>query len=181
MSEKIPVDSKVKEEINKEGFEDNAAVIIGKKENMAQKLETLEKEGHAENLGTYIRMHKEIAVPAEKVNERMQEFIKTNNMNAGDGFLVRESADFFSLRYVDKENNIARVSINISKVAELRRKGEEGIYDAEFYEPVIDELKKLGFSLDNEQKRRILQASILEYKGKLEQEERERKSSEFDF
>lgn len=63
MSENI--DSEIKKQINEEGFEENAAVLIGKKEDMPQMKERLETEGRTETLAAYIRLHKEIAVPKE--------------------------------------------------------------------------------------------------------------------
>ena len=116
MSEKIPIDQDAKKEINKEGFEDNAAVIIGKKEEMAQKLETLEKEGYAEDLATYIRMHKEIAVPAKELNKKEIESIENKHLRTGDGFLGLAYRDNhhdgeFVLHYLDKENNIAELKL----------------------------------------------------------------------
>ncbi len=67
------VEPEIKKEINEEGFDENAAVLIGKKEEMPQLLEKLEKEGRAENLATFIKMHKEIALPKEEISSGLKE------------------------------------------------------------------------------------------------------------
>ena len=63
------VDPKVKKEINDEGFEGNAAVLIGKKEDMPNLENKLESEGKAVDLATYIKLNKIVAVSAEEMEK----------------------------------------------------------------------------------------------------------------
>jgi len=175
--EKFEIDPKIKEEINKEGWENNAAVLVGKKEEMPQLLEKLEKEGRAANLGTYIKMHKEIALPKEEITPRLKEKIKSG--------LVFYRGDV--LMYVDKDGNIANVEIRSEKISSLRR--GMGIQ-----EQVEKELKELGFFKPGESRGgegitvmegdEILNGigeEIGNYKKKIEEQIREKKGEEFDF
>lgn len=179
---KMGIDPKIKEEINKEGWEktddrDEQAILIGKKEEMSQLLEKLEAEGKTADLGTYIKLHKEIVLPKEEITPRLKEKIKSG--------LVFYRGDV--LMYVDKDGNIANVEIRSEKISSLRR--GMGIQ-----EQVEKELKELGFFKPGEGKGgegitvmegdEILNAigkEIGNYKKKIEEQIREKKGEEFDF
>jgi hypothetical protein len=132
------VDPEIKKEIIEEGFEDNTfAVLIGKEEEMPQLLEKLEKEGRAENLGSYIKMHKEIALPKEEINLELKKVI-----NVGLAWF-RGIIGKANLRFVDKEGNIAEVRIITEKIASLK----ESVTKGNYFEDVEKELTELGFDL----------------------------------
>jgi len=173
--EQMGIDPKIKKEINEEGFEENAAVLIGKKEEMPQLLERLENEGRAENLGTYIKMHKEIMLPKEEMSQELREKIKSGSVLFYEGSVIR---------YVDKDGNIARVEIDEKKISSIT--GVRGIQ-----EQVKDELEKFGFLLPGKtesmsilETEKILAKTtkeIQKYRGKIEKQIREKKAEEFDF
>lgn len=93
------INPEIKKQINKEGFEENVAVLIGKKEEMPQLQELLETEGRAADLGSYIKMHKEIALPKEYVGvegiEKSTWIFKVINYKIRD----REERALITLRY----------------------------------------------------------------------------------
>jgi hypothetical protein len=151
---------KDKEEINKEGWEGNAAVLIGKKEELEVLRERLEKEGRTADLGTYIRLYKEILLSQDD-----PEMAELKDVTEGAEGLVFEkylvSPDGSSIRYVDREGNVASVSIDARKIAAYRklteemehldragRRGSSERYDLEkkLDRALRSELGRLGFS-----------------------------------
>ncbi len=168
--EKIAVDPQIKKEINEEGFEENAAVLVGKKEEMPQMLERLEKEGMAENLATYIKMHKELALPNREINESL---LKEMEQNRGLCWLERD--DF--LYYIDSDLNIARVKIDALKISSIKSVAIEGEsinwnkYRSQLNKE-YDELKKLGFKFVSFMDRFpiSIQLCILDYNKKIDKE-----------
>ncbi len=179
--EKIAVDPQIKKEINEEGFEENAAVLVGKKEEMPQMLERLEKEGMAENLATYIKMHKELALPNREINESL---LKEMEQNRGLCWLERD--DF--LYYIDSDLNIARVKIDALKISSIKSVAIEGEsinwnkYRSQLNKE-YDELKKLGFKFVSFMDRFpiSIQLCIRDYNKKIDKELEERTDQEFDF
>ncbi len=145
-----------KEALNREGWEENAAVVIGKKEELEVLRERLEKEGRAADLGTYIRMHKQVILSGDD-----PEMEKLSDKVEGAKGLVFESylhsRDNSEIRYVDKDGNIVRVDIDLSKIAAYHKLAvAEGWKDfnserryqleKQLEDVVIRDLKKLGFS-----------------------------------
>ena len=181
--EKIAIDPQIKKEINEEGFEyggrddEEAAVLIGKKEDMPQMLERLEKEGMAEDLGSYIKMHKEIALPNTEITEEIKEkvfeqkgLIWQRNLGNNKDFNAYNNTEY---KYIDKDGNIANVRIDPEKINDFKEeagnvfiresnKRKDGYYKNSFNGKVIDlinlkylingELKKMGFNIIDDTK-----------------------------
>ena len=181
--ERIGIDPKIKKEINEEGWEktddrDEQALLVGKPEEMPQLLERLENEGRTENLGTYIKMHKEIVLPKEEMSQELRERIKS-----GLRGLFFYTGNI--LTYIDKDGNIADVEIDSEKISSMRN-SVRGIQ-----EQVKDELESLGFfqagksmsvtQMDSNEILRKISQELGKYKRKIEKEIQERKKEEFDF
>ncbi len=190
--------SKIKKQIHEEGFEENAAVLIGKKEEMPELLEKLEKEGRAENLGSYIKMHKEISLPFDEISdENLKKELKENKSNFVLMFTVKSKGE---LLYIDKNSNIARVNLDIDKIADIDKKNKnEKLTGPLITEKIVrNELTKIGFSdsllynevKENQEKEKQklnleiwgkVKKEIAAHKKRLEEKELERKKEEFDF
>ena len=162
------------EKLNQEGWEDNAAIRVGKKEVMPQMVQQLETEGKTENLETYIKMNKKIVVPRGELNDitfpggsaAKEEWLKQEKgsyaLMAGNTY---QSCTIF---FLDKELNLAKVSIlptegKINSLTKYLNSVGAG-YDIGFF--VRDELEKMGFGkgtinpgiaiqLENAMKRKI--------------------------
>ncbi|MBI2459295.1 MAG: hypothetical protein HYV53_01945 [Parcubacteria group bacterium] len=176
------IDPNLKEKINQEGFEENAAVLIGNKEEMPQMQERLEQEGRAENLGSYIRMHKSITVPKEKIDKH-----SINESHKGQSTIYWKFDNITLFYFIDKEGNIAEVIIDPTKISSMaravfKRKDGSNIIDVPTYRKQLEtELKELGFKeLDGEAHKAMLFAIQEEYENKMKQQ-KERKENEFDF
>ena len=172
------VEPEIKKEIMEEGFgEEGAAVLIGKKEEMPQLLEKLEKEGRAENLGSYIKMHKEIALPKEEIDEKLKE-----KLQLGLRFVVGD-LDEICLLFVDKDKNVARVKIMPKKIASFKNKRvalelEEELEDFGFLEP--GKIEGIGL-LEGSKILGEIDKETQSYQRKIEKQIREKKAEEFDF
>lgn len=174
--EKIAVDPQIKKEINEEGFDEGAAVIVGKKEEMPQMLERLEKEGMAENLGAYIKMHKEIALPNTEMTEEIKEKVLEQK-----GLIWRET--FFDdwilpYQYIDKDGNIAAVILDSKKINDFQKRG--GVFESF----IKEELIKLGFNIDysdNDLLIREVGQAVINYRDKIKNDLKDKKKEEFDF
>ncbi|MDP2946559.1 MAG: hypothetical protein Q8N88_00450 [Nanoarchaeota archaeon] len=199
------IDPKLKEEINKEGWEGDkeggAAVFVGTKEEMEKAREIMEKEGRTEDLASYIRLHKEIALPYnEIVDEELKKAMVANKGHYASwpgyyssGFKNEEVEH--KLEYIDLEGNIARVNIktneiaDIEKIVEQRRKVRTFSLGYEVLQALISEkLSSLGFLLGAKLDENIdlwdsqkFRKAKEDYKKKLEQEVKEKKKHEFDF
>lgn len=118
----------------------------------------------AENARDYIREHKEIMVPAAFVTANVKESLQKGNFI----FLNENNQD--TLYYIDKDTNIIKVEMRLSKIASVR--GNANL--------LVDELPNYGFhqvtlrafgpALDN----------IAEYKKVSEQVKKEVASRDFD-
>lgn len=170
--EKQGFDPEIKKAINKEGFDENAAILIGTKEEMPQLEEKLEKEGMAENLGTYIKMHKEIVLPAERLNKYVE--------NGGRKFNKGEWwwADTLTFRYVDKNGNIAEVKIDPLKVSSIKDLRAESLYNK-----IVEELSELFFNYTTGQTTEIrdIEIEVNLCRADIAKELKEKKKEEFDF
>ncbi len=207
---KMGVDPKIKEEINKEGWEktddrDEQAVLIGKKEEMPQLLEKLETEGKTADLGSYIKLHKEIALPYDEITDEKlrQEIVEKK----GDFDIINierqkdmlEAPFLCHSKYIDKDGNMARVNIRLDKVADLKYLNE-GFESFQIAKEIRKELEKLGFIWRYKEFEGARQGSKEfeafkdykamwneiaraeeDYKKKLEQEAKEREKEKFDF
>lgn len=183
------VDPTLKEEINKEGWEDypgyakveggdenpGAAVFVGKKEEVEKAREIMETEGKAENVDAYIRMHKVVKVrdymiPAE---------IELGIIHPGKAWLQRNYGDKPDrLIFIDEDSNIAEVEISIHDIASLKES---------FGSNLEGKLEDLGFDVeqvsspeDSKEYFWVLQ-EIKKQQEKLNKEAQERKKGNFNF
>jgi len=144
------IDDKLKDEINSEGFdcEDETsgnALLIGTKEEMPQLRERLYSNGHALDLGSYIKMHKKIVLPYEEAASEINGYA-----DRGKGFIWNKDYRG-TLNYVDKNRNIAEIKIDFEKIASFRDIAKEkDTKDPMFWgrflpDSFIEEIKSLGF------------------------------------
>lgn len=207
MDEQMPmdIDPKIKKEINEEGFEENAAVLIGKEEEMPRLREKLESEGKAADLGTYIKMHKEIKLPKEEIAPALLDNVIKNKgllwfvAEKGGGeeyFYLPESIVY---NFIDKDGNIASFNLDPKMLAptrEIIEKGRKGNYHKrennikdEFYNFINEQTKELGFEKyspyrhgeDRTDLIREINDQILDYKKTLEMKLEQAKKEKFDF
>jgi len=191
--EKEFVDPKIKKEINEDGFEGSAAVFIGKKEEIPQLMERLEKEGMADDLGTYIRMHKEIKLPKEEIPP---EFLNTLINNKGSLWYVSEKMggekykylpESIIYNYVDNDGNIASFNLDTIKLTPTRKiiENKTEKQGNEMYMTIKNLLEESGFSImkqiDDAKFIGDINEQILNYQKRLEEEAEKKKKEEFDF
>jgi len=172
------IDPKLKKEINEEGWEGGkeggAAVFVGTKEETEKAREIMETEGVTENLESYIRLHKEIALSKEELEKYLQARHYTDIVShPGCSELIKNT-----LLFIDKEGSVARVNIDLEKIKNIRVKG--------FLER---DLKELGFKFEqpfkfsqgNQNEWQLIGGAIMEHQRKIEQEAEKEKKKEFDF
>lgn len=139
--EKYKIDPELKEEINREGWEKDseeggAAVLVGKKEEVERLRERLETEGKTVDLGSYIRLHKEIILPHSEIEdnvlrEKMLKMKGSFDLWPISGRQREEQEPQYRLRYVDKDGNLAQVNISVDDIAELAREKERIVKEVE--------------------------------------------------
>ncbi|MBU6501120.1 MAG: hypothetical protein KGJ89_04520 [Patescibacteria group bacterium] len=175
MPEEFKVPEYVKKDINSEGFEDNAAVLIGKKEDMPQLEERLESEGRAENVASYIRMHKEIAVPANHLGPEVKSLphgLYFFSKNLGEGAT--------RMLYIDSDGNIARVDIYSSNIATLKQYASRNVGHE-----LQRELEQNGFHIPGFEEGQkiidIIHKSVATEEELINEREKQRQTKEFDF
>ena len=205
MNEQIPmgVDPKIKKELNDEGFDENAALLIGKKEEMPKLKERLESEGKTKDLGTYIELHKELSLPNEEIdnddlkkemmeNKRQYKFRKREYViDKGLGFV-------HELIYIDKDGNLSRVFVDINKIKDFDVSNfphRDGV-DVERFMTMRDKLKELGFMnrhedgrvfMENKEREKYktmwdnIEKAEKKYHEKLEEKSRDKIAKEFYF
>ena len=136
-----------KKAINNEGFEGQAAILVGRKEEMPNLVERLEKEGRAADLETYIRMHKEIIVPSDERKslrgrmihqyEKGMAYLYTSEFHDPDGCQ--------KVTFIDSNNNLAQVLVDTRKIESFRY---EDLSNKDRVCYIIgEELKKMGFNV----------------------------------
>ena len=184
--ESIPNYEKIKKEVSEEGWEGSAALTIGgTEEERKVRRERLESEGNTKDLGTYIKMHKEIVLPKEEATDKTKELLEKNK-----GRIVEDNIDgnSFCIRYIDKDANVAQVFIQPEKIAEF--KGFK-IGRLETNKKLDEGLKSLGFSEyaraavgESEEVQNLsnrVHKQVIEYKYRLEKKAKEAKKEAFDF
>ena len=182
------VDPKVKKEINEQGFEGDAAVLIGKKAEMAQMEERLEQEGSSETLGTYVKMHKEIVLPIDWIRSSND---KENILkNIGLVFKIDDE----EIYYIDKDGNVAKVVIDPTKISSFKNivsssptPGSKAIAGGcinmnEFYNLMKQEFKDLGLNEvgANEKLPSFLREQMSYYNHQVKYDLKNKKKQEFD-
>jgi len=175
------------DKINKEGFEGNdesgAAILIGKggeekgEENREMKRlrERVETEGRAADLETYLRMHKEIAVPKEEIDNLPEEVEKGHYVMHGVYHDTERGHQSYGILFFDKDGNIAHIIIDASKI--------EGTEEDEEWdrEETKTRLEKLGFKKAKGKASDFLHTKSREYEEELERRKKEETATKFDY
>jgi len=167
MTEREGIDPELKRKINKEGFEGDAAVLVGKEEEMEILRERLESKGNTKDLATYIRLHKEILVPSQEFNNDEKEWIE-EYFNPGSYFIIQNKICF-----LDSGGNLATVAINPDKIDDYEKIGWNS-------EIIKEDLKKLGFEEEINLYNHTAKAEE-RYKEKLEALAKKETQKEFNF
>lgn len=144
-SRELPPDyEETRKKTNEEGWEENAAVIIGKKEEMEMLREKLETSGETKDLGTYIKMHKENTLPNSEITD--EELRKELLEGKGAFFNVTSyGRPFLRVEYIDKDGNLSEVEIRADKIADIRE-GMSQARDQDDRDHIIKKgLLELGF------------------------------------
>lgn len=197
------IDPELKRTLNKEGWEGDkeggAAVFVGTKEEIEKAREIMEKEGRTENLESYLRLHKEIVLPYNEIdNETIKQIVEDNK---GLRQLRFSGADNFELRYIDKDGNVAKVEIFTDKIDEMKSEGRinrgKMPNSSRPWKKINERLNEMGFPLleDDEDGSgsygdageiwHKINWATEKYKEKLEKETKEtterKRKKEFDF
>lgn len=115
------IDDSIKEQINREGFEGNCAVLIGTPGEMPTLREKLESNGYTNDLETYIRLNKRVVLPKEVIERGNPSLYKWVSENKGSIWCKYPfSFPSVSYRYVDKEGGITEIKIDPLKVRPLK-------------------------------------------------------------
>ncbi|PIR41685.1 MAG: hypothetical protein COV30_02480 [Candidatus Yanofskybacteria bacterium CG10_big_fil_rev_8_21_14_0_10_37_15] len=127
MSEKTEERKKIlspelKKEFEEAGFEDNAAVVIGNKEEMERARERIETEGRTKDLKTYIKMHKNSVVVPRHLFDSMDAVsqIMLSDKNSGYGEVGFYGSGII-LNYIDKDGNLAEVKIDAKLIDDYKK------------------------------------------------------------
>ncbi len=158
-----------------------------------EEVERLETERKTEDLGTYIKLHKEIILPpSEVLNSELKEEILRNKghfilaPSISKNYPNEQHIRVNELYYIDKEKNIAKIGIILEDIENLKKQLEscpKNKIPDNRRKIIIGELDKLGFVSDtsledekrtsvqiiNEMWEKIFKAAN-EYKIKLEKE-----------
>ena|SRR3989344_4690774 len=169
MTEREGIDPELKRKINKEGFEGDAAVLVGKEEEMENLRERLETGGNTKDLATFIRLHKEILVPSQEFNndDDDKKWLDTH-YNPGSYFIIQNKMCF-----LDSGGNLAAVAINPDKIDDYKKIGWNS-------EIIKEDLKKLGFEEEINLYNHTAKAEE-RYKEKLEALAKKETQKEFNF
>lgn len=184
---KNTISPKIKEEINQEGFEENAALLIGKENEMLQLKEKLEAEGRTKNLETYIKLHKEICIPNSMISD--EKFQKEVEAKKRYFKIFLQGGPPYSytalLKFIDKKGDVAKVKIRFDRIEDLNSLSEES-YDLAVKEVIKTKLKNLGFAKESENHETCkfwldIEREERAYMEKLEKEAANKAEKEFDF
>lgn len=173
------------EKINKEGWEDNAAVRIGKKEDMPNMVKALETEGKAEDVATYIRLNKQIIVPAEDVKRLMGSYGFDKEDIGKFEYIQTDSALKMGIYFIDKDLNLAKVEIDIhkNKIGSLSEEAKLSSTDSRYLKlyniKFKDELSQAGFKFSGFPVN--AEDLISKYQRGIIDAAKEKTSREFDF
>lgn len=187
------------EDINREGWEEGAALIVGKKEEAERLRSRLETEGQAVDLATYIRLHKQIIIPAEEIqnliNFRGVKQTFGGEVKKGD-FVVVKNLNNLTIFFFDKNLNLANVFIGLrrdSDITDIRQalEGQPGTprdisQTASSF--VLRTLLKLGFAnkgmdYDGQTEAGMswVRKLVVEYREDVAKKMASQKTTEFDF
>lgn len=187
------IDSTLKEQINKEGWETGKdynlktkeeneggmAVFVGTKEEAERAREIAETEGKAANLGAYIDMHKVIKVKSNEME--LAGNITRETIFPGKAWLKDEGQGrFFRLLYIDRDSNIAEVEIKKEKIASFT--GKQVVFSV-----IKQELEKERFDIEDVYSDESYLGDVYEWvcdqinrkQNKLNEEAKEKRKSGF--
>lgn len=191
-----------RDEINREGFEGDNAVLFGKKEDMPRLLNQLEQEGKADDLETYIRMHKEIRLPKNEISNKLLDAVETKkrlvwfiNATCGGGEEYSGMPNSIIYYFIDKDANIASFDIDPQKLTPTRKIIEEKktdpfrrdqLYYEKLYKFISEQFEELGFIEMGANKDENcfvddINEAIANYQKKLEAKFRQKQKENFDF
>ena len=192
MNEQIPmgIDPKLKKDINEEGYdEDGGLLIVGTPEERDLARQKIENEGRAENLGAYIKLHKEIFLPKEEISPALSKEIENNK-----GFIWNSEGgswgEYMNYKYIDRDGNVANITIDFKKIATLKNKfiacrTEDWDKNWKFLEGVMkQELENLGFVYGPDKSATFIEdieSQRSDYIKKIEAEAKEKKKDVFEF
>jgi hypothetical protein len=199
MSEKnIGIDAEVKRQINNEGYEENAAVIIGNEDEIKNLRERLDMKGYMGSIENCIRSNKEILIPnaeMEKIFNKISEKEGSDftamakgifkELTPGTYFLF-QTPKYIRINYIDENNNFAEVILrpeHINSVPELVEK-EGGEYSRLDYLPIDNELNKLGFKKSNKYNDfifRLIEQYKMTRQEEIEKDNEQRRIEGFNF
>lgn len=152
---------KQKDIINKDGFEGNAAVIIGNENETDNIQKRIEKEGITKDLASYITLNKEIIIPKDDVplfEGKLRKPLVPGTLIYPTRISNERttSIDNCVFCYVDKDGNIAEIVITPKNISEFRE--DRDLYEESegniklknsnisfIYNKIIEKLKELGF------------------------------------
>ncbi len=133
----------IKKKINNEGWDENAALFIGKEEEVSNLVEKLETEGNTKDLATYLRLHKEILLSIDDVE--MQNLINERQdivEQIRPGLLVDlrggENKMAFDLKYIDSLKNVASSNVELYRISDYKDEHEKS-------KKLLKDLSDLGF------------------------------------
>lgn len=137
---------RAKEKINQEGWEDNAAVIIGTKEELGPRRDQLLGGRETADLGTYVYRNAVTYATSEELKKAFE-----GDKHYADEFEQIEPgvcflADAQTLYFKSKDGAIKELTIKIDEIGELKRFGEECAGNYRNTEVMlIPKLQQLGF------------------------------------
>ncbi|MCX6779162.1 MAG: hypothetical protein NTU97_02945 [Candidatus Magasanikbacteria bacterium] len=137
----------LKREINAGKHE---GVFIGTQEEVDNAMKKIEGEGRAEDLASFIRLHKEVIMNMEdmkQVEEDSVSFFKglSEKMEAMPTGAAYYDSLADVLYFKDSIGNLAKVSVDLGKIADLRKYKDSPFQKQQAVEA---ELEKNGFTLD---------------------------------
>jgi hypothetical protein len=149
-----------------------------------------EKEGLADTLGTYIRMHKRIAIPkqGDELTPHDKFFAEDLDENKGaiwdGGGDLRDTQEFY---FVDRNGDLCVFDLDVDKVKSLHKAREEAKSRGGALDPlkkaVQQELTALGFTVIRKDATLPMDADFIMGRRMLaaQAQEREQKNREFNF
>ena len=179
---------KAKEGINKEGWEDNAAVIIGTKEELAQRREQLEKGRETVDLRTYIHRNAFPEATSVEIMDDNNNVISKGTKEMWEKIPVGAYVlHCLRLRFKSSKGDIKSVLIEPKEIAEMAEFGErfnnrnDAMKWSDYEHFMSREVEKLGFTPAEHEGALIdgLVDAIKRYRDEKSQEEKKGKGFEF--
>lgn len=152
---------------------------MGTEAEVAAARKRLETEGRAENLKTYIELHKEVIVPADELKKSRFKWDSGRTSGTvyaeelrGCCYINREDS---TLIFIDSKGNIAQVKMNLELIGDQELSGRS-LTPRKINDNLQEKLKGLGFKVGNFEDSyfdKRLQDFIREYKKREKKEKEE--------